>query len=112
MKVPFLLLALLTGCASWGFRDVALEAVAVGALGVDAALTVRGQDLGMKEGNPLLGAHPSTAGIITYTASAAVIHIAVAALIDDRHWRLFWQGSWIGIESWCIFSNAYMLGSR
>lgn len=108
----FVVLALFTSaCASWGFRDVALETITIGAMAADAGLTIHGQQIGMIEGNPVLGAHPSPAAIITYTATSALLHVAVASLLDGE-WRTFWQGSVIGLEGWCIFSNAYLISSH
>lgn len=99
----------LVGCASWTWRDTAMQTVVVGALALDATQSIANLERGGAETNPLLGSRPSSAGTACYFVTAAAVHFGVALLLDGW-WRTGWQGAAIALETKSVVHNAGVFG--
>jgi hypothetical protein len=69
---------------SWRTAHVALASAFAAALEIDAAQTREAMRRGYREANPLLGPHPSTGRVNTYTALAGLTVVGVAAVVPTR----------------------------
>jgi hypothetical protein len=62
-----------------------------------------------EEGNPILGARPSTAKLLAYELTAMTAHVVIARLLP-RPYRRLWQVVWIGVEVYTIGRNCQTSG--
>lgn len=62
------------------------------------------------EDNKLLGEYPSRSRVNNYFLGLAVLHVAVAMTLP-KPYRTMWQGTFIGIEGYCVRHN-YRAGIR
>lgn len=112
MKILALLLALvITGCAGTGKRakwetsDTLLQGAGLVLLTIDAFQTAETRNQpGVYERNPILGEQPDGTAVATYFISSAIIHTAIAWLLD-KPWRQLWQFGLIGVEGACVVNN-------
>lgn len=99
---------------SWDGADIARELVGAGVTVIDYGQT---QDIsnhgGEVELNPILGPHPSRAGVRNYFAGVLVLHPLISAALPKHIvlWgcelspRLAWQYFYLGVEATATTSN-------
>lgn len=85
------------GCANWTIKDTVLQGGAVAMIGLDGLGTGVASNMGAIEMNPILGRHPDSAAILSYTLVAAALHTGVSMLLSGN-WRTAWQFGTIGVE--------------
>lgn len=101
----FIILTLLSGCATWNKTDRALLITSWMATGADIYYTERALDeSGNHECNPFLGKHPSDTKLITFALTSQVAITVLAHIMPE--WRTWLLGGKTVLNTGCAINNS------
>jgi hypothetical protein len=129
MKTTALILALFVpavslardGCPSdacrWTTEDYVLQASVVTLQAVDWMQTRYalshessfGENMQVRENNPLLGRHPSRGQLAVYFLGCMAGHTVIAMFLP-KPYRSIWQSFWVGVETHQTWRNMQVVG--